>query len=184
MAREIEKITSRQNALLVELHKLSDRKHRVRSEQFRFDGVKLAAEAIGRGVRLRAIVLRETDAEALLARIRALCGADIGEDVRVVSVADGVFDSLSDESAPEGVICMAHYDTELHGAWDKVPPIDERILLLESVRDPSNLGAIIRSAASAEAEEKLIIRSISVWNFPIRIKARDFLKMKRFSMKI
>ena len=148
MAREIEKITSRQNALLVELHKLSDRKHRTRSELFRFDGVKLAAEALGRGVRLRAVVLRETDAEALLGRLEALCGVDALRDARVVSVTDGIFDSLSEESAPEGVICMAHWQRELHGTWEKVPPIDERVLLLESVRDPSNLGAIIRSAAA------------------------------------
>ena len=98
MARELEVITSRQNSLLVELHKLSDRKHRVRSELFRFDGVKLTAEALVRGVRLRAIVLRESDSETLLARVGSLCVAGIPQDVRLVSVTDSIFDSISDES--------------------------------------------------------------------------------------
>jgi TrmH family RNA methyltransferase len=153
---EIEKITSRQNALLVELHKLSDRKHRTRTEQFRFDGVKLAAEALARGVRLRAMVLRETDALAVLARVCSLSGVQPPQDVRLLSVTDAVFDSLSDESAPEGVICMAYRQQDMHGAWGEVPPIDEHVLLLESVRDPSNLGAIIRSAAAFGVDQLIL----------------------------
>lgn len=141
-------ITSRQNSLLIEMHKLTDRKHRTRSGLFRFDGVKLASEALSRNVKLYAVLLRQSDSEAVVKRIFSLCQKDFSPGTRVVCVADHVFDSLSEESAPEGVMCMAHMQEEIHSAWQKTPPTDERVMLLEAVRDPSNLGAIIRSAAA------------------------------------
>lgn len=146
-----ENITSRQNALVVETHKLADRKHRRTTGLFRFDGVKLAAEAMAHSVHLTAILLRQSNAEALVERITTLAGRDIPDTARCVTVADHVFDSLTEESAPEGVICVARMQSTVHTAWQdgrELPPKDEHIMLLESVRDPSNLGAIIRCAAA------------------------------------
>ena len=146
-----EVITSRQNALVVETHKLTDRKHRKTSGLFRFDGVKLAAEAIARDVQLTAILLRQSNAEAVTERIAALAGKGLPDTARCVTVADHVFDSLTEESAPEGVICVAKMQNAVHTVWQEggeLPPVDEHIMLLESVRDPSNLGAIIRGAAA------------------------------------
>lgn len=151
MSLSYEIITSRQNALLVETHKLADRKHRTRQGLFRFDGVKLASEAIARGVELTAVLLRQSNAEAVVDRVTALAAEGLPDTARCVMVADHVFDSLTEESAPEGIICVARMQGAWHRTWQgdmDVPPIDERIVLLESVRDPSNLGAIIRSAAA------------------------------------
>jgi len=151
MSLSYEIITSRQNALLVETHKLADRKHRTKQGLFRFDGVKLAAEAIARGVELTAVLLRQSNAEAVVDRVTALAARGIPDTARCVMVADHVFDSLTEESAPEGVICVARVQHEWHRTWQAemdVPPHKECIMLLESVRDPSNLGAIIRSAAA------------------------------------
>jgi TrmH family RNA methyltransferase len=155
--REI--ITSRQNSLLVETHKLSDRKHRNRSGLFRFDGVKLAAEALLRGVTLHAVLLRESDAENVSERVAAMSGKMWPTGVRVVNVSDHVFDSLSEESAPEGVICVAQIQSELHRTWRSdmnVALRGERVVLLESVRDPSNLGAIIRCAAALGVDRMIL----------------------------
>ena len=159
MALPYEIITSRQNNLLVETHKLTDRKHRNRSGNFRFDGVKLTAEALLRDVKLVAVLLRQSDAETVAERIRSLSGKDFADGTRVVCVADHVFDSLSEESAPEGVICVAKMQGGWHGVWQSdmdTPSLEERIMLLESVRDPSNLGAIIRSAAALGVDRLIL----------------------------
>ena len=159
MALPYEIITSRQNNLLVETHKLTDRKHRNRSGNFRFDGVKLTAEALLRDVELVAVLLRQSDAEAVTARIRSLSGKEFPDGTRVVCVADHVFDSLSEENAPEGVICVAKMQGEWHGVWRSdmdMPSLEERIMLLESVRDPSNLGAIVRSAAALGVDRLIL----------------------------
>ena len=151
MSLSYEIITSRQNSLLVETHKLADRKHRTKQGLFRFDGVKLASEAIARGVELTAVLLRQSNAETVVDRVTTLAAKGIPDMARCVMVADHVFDSLTEESAPEGVICVARVQHEWHRTWQvamDVPTHKERIMLLESVRDPSNLGAIIRSAAA------------------------------------
>ncbi|MBO5898276.1 MAG: RNA methyltransferase [Clostridia bacterium] len=148
LKHEYETITSRRNALLVETHKLSDRKHRNRTGLFRFDGVKLTAEALSRGVALTAVLLRESDAACVLERVFSMCDKEFSSETRVCFVADPIFDSLSEESAPEGIICVASMQGDVHRVWTDAPDSTERVMLLESVRDPSNLGAIIRSAAA------------------------------------
>ncbi len=128
---------------------------------FRFDGVKLAAEALLRGVELTAVLLRQSDAERVSFRIFDLTGKTFPTSARVVQVVDHVFDSLSEEDAPEGIICVARMVTDHHRTWQEtmdIPKSSERIMLLESVRDPSNLGAIIRSAA-ALGVDRLILTS-------------------------
>ncbi len=154
-----ENITSRQNALVVETHKLADRKHRKSYGLFRFDGVKLAAEAIARDVHLTAILLRQSNAEAVAERIETMAGRKLPDTARCVTVLDHVFDSLTEENAPEGVICVARMQQSLHTSWQRegeLPPVDEHIMLLESVRDPSNLGAIIRSAAALGVDRLIL----------------------------
>lgn len=146
--RGYEIITSRRNALLVETHKLSDRKHRRSTGLFRFDGVKLVAEALARDVELTAVLLRKSDASRVLERVFSMCGKEFSGETRVCLVSDPIFDSLSEESAPEGVIGVARAQEDIHRVWDGVPDRTERVMLLESVRDPSNLGAIVRSAAA------------------------------------
>lgn len=160
MALAFELIASRQNSLLVETHKLADRKHRAKSGMFRFDGVKLAAEALLRCVDLAAVLLRQSDAERVFSRVLELSGqTSFPAGTRVVQVVDHVFDSLSDEEAPEGIICVARMQQDLHRAWNEemeVSLFGERVMLLESVRDPSNLGAIIRSAAALGVDRLIL----------------------------
>lgn len=161
MARcdSLDTIRSRQNSLLVETGKLNDRKHRLRSGCFRFDGVKLMAEALRSGVALRAALLRASDAEQTVERVERLSGCPFPFEVRTVLLPDPLFAAMSDEQAPEGVICVASFMTELHGrpSEEELLPMEgERVVLLESVRDPSNLGAIIRSAAAFDVDRLIL----------------------------
>ena len=103
-------ITSRQNRRVVELVKLDDRRAREKTRTFRFDGVKLLCEAIRRGVELESVFLRVGTAERVAARMEELYGCSLSEvGCPVFGVEDGLFEKISQENAPDGVITVGKY---------------------------------------------------------------------------
>lgn len=154
MATGVEIITSRQNRTVVEVGKLTDRRAREAGECFRFDGVKLAAEAVRNGLFPLLMLLRESNADGVAERLLHDTGKALSDCAeRVLTLSDGVFDKISEEKSPDGVICVAKYLDKCKKiatiySDGKIPAPDETVVLLESVRDPANVGAIIRSAAA------------------------------------
>jgi TrmH family RNA methyltransferase len=152
MQNEQEMITSRQNPLVQLTASLADRKHREKEGLFRFDGKKLLLEALQKGLPLVAILYRASSAEALMG---AVAGMKLPAGCRTAVLSDALFDRISEEKSPDGVICLSKRLDKFH----KIITINKRCaleneldeghtLVLESVRDPGNLGTIIRSAAA------------------------------------
>ena len=145
-------IKSRQNRIVVDTIKLSDKKARENVRQFRFDGIKLFGEAVEKGVCFVRILICESKRGALMPLLERQ--SERLENTCVSVLADDVFAKVSEEHSPEGIICVAEYPKNLFWknnlenfqkvATDKT----KRIMLLESVRDPGNMGTIIRSAAA------------------------------------
>ena len=149
-----EVIVSRQNRRVVDLCKLEDRKARQAQKRFRFDGVKLFCEAVIRDVPLVCIYLRKSSIDRVENRFRELTGR-LPEAVTCPAyvLSDELFDRISTENAPEGIICVAEYIDRFHKMYiiKKEAALDlpeGPVLLLESVRDPLNVGAVIRTAAA------------------------------------
>ena len=146
-------IASRQNPLVKEVCALSQKKHRCGQEAFRFDGKKLFLEAIECRIPLKLIILR-CDKEA---EFSELCQRATDENLvsrdGIVTVTDEVFEKLSEEKSPEGVMCVAAFLPSLHkklSAQEAALALgeSERVLIAESLRDPGNLGTIMRSCAA------------------------------------
>ena len=149
-----DKITSRQNRLVIEAGKLCDRKGRNAAGCFRFDGVKLFAEAVEKGVAVRRILLAESRADRMLDIIGKYENSESLSEACAYILSDEVFAKVSEEQSPEGIITIAVFPNS-HAVGDRGLSLLEesarggkRILLLESVRDPGNVGTILRSAAA------------------------------------
>ena len=148
-------IRSRQNKNIVELCKLTDRKARETSRTFRFDGIKLLEEAIKNDVEICAVFLSCAAQERVLAFLHQRFGRAYEDKIeKCFVVSDDIFDKISEEKSPEGVITIAKYidklqkNATIYNSVHFLQMKNESIVLLESVRDPSNVGAIIRSAAA------------------------------------
>lgn len=148
-----ETVTSSQNKYVSLARGLANKKNRENEKKFRFDGVKLFCEAVKKGLELDFLLISESEENSVFEKAEKLYGVRKSDiTCKVIKVASSVFDKLSEEQAPEGVICVAGYVSELHGEPDvesfRNTDTNEKILLLESVRDPQNVGAIIRVAAA------------------------------------
>ena len=148
-----ERITSRQNPRIKRVCSLTEKKGRRAEGLFRFDGIKLLKEALAASVELKEIYLREPISDELLHLLDSAESSGRLKDVAVITVPDSVFEKLSEEQSPEGVITVARPLEQLHqavGAEELLSVIgtSERILLAEALRDPGNLGTVMRSCAA------------------------------------
>ena len=146
-------IKSSQNKYVSLARGLSNRKKREESALFRFDGIKLMCEAQRSGVELDFVLVCEGFEDDIFEKSRSLYGIDRKDlDCRIVVVSRQIFENLTEENAPEGVISVAKYCSDIHKSLEEYSVTDfdknDKILLLDSVRDPQNVGAIIRVAAA------------------------------------
>ena len=132
-------ITSRQNPLAVRLAKLASGKYRREEGLFLAEGVKLASEAVGAGA-VKYLLITEDKAGLPLVSQALDCGGE------VVIMSRGVMEKISTESSPQGVIAVCRMMSDLHCGAEKAAPSSGGVLILDRVRDPGNLGTILRSA--------------------------------------
>jgi len=151
-----ETITSKSNPSVGFLSSLSEKKYRERYGMFRTDGIKLARELLERGITPETLYIKESSADKIIAELA-------GFSSEAVILSDALFDRVSEEKSPEGVICIIKHLDNLKKIATIYNSEDfpqgwrtDRIMLLESLRDPGNLGTVIRSAAALSMERLII----------------------------
>ncbi|MBE6668066.1 MAG: RNA methyltransferase [Ruminococcaceae bacterium] len=152
MTNEI--ITSRQNPRVKAAASLSDKKSRRKAGLFRFDGIKLFGEALGR-VCIDSVFVRYPESEDIARSIKKAIDMGFISDGCVFYLSETVFEKLTEESSPEGIVTVARYADELHTDASESTAAElkgKRLLILESVRDPGNLGTVMRSCAALGIE--------------------------------
>ena len=132
-------ITSHSNPKVKLVRALARRKERYAARQFVVEGVRLIEEAINAGI-VPAFVLytAQTDsrANALLERLRTLTPDTL-------EVSDQVMKEIASTETPQGIVAVMPF-VEL-----PLPTPPQFVLILDAVRDPGNVGAILRSARAA-----------------------------------
>ncbi len=124
-------ITSKQNPLIKRVRALKDKKFRNLYGEYAVEGVKSVKEAFLTGQTVSAVVVTRRFTDAF---------TELFPDTETVS--DELFGYISEEETPQGALAIIKKpDCELK-------PIFGDCLFLDGVRDPSNLGAIIRTAAA------------------------------------
>ncbi len=137
-------ITSRDNPAIRRIRRLfSDGKARREEHAFAIEGARLCEDAAVSGVEIQTALYTARASESYvhpLERIRAVCA-------QVHEIPEGLAKYLADTAAPQGIFCVCGM-LDNRKAFDtigKKPPY-RGYLALENIQDPSNMGAIIRTA--------------------------------------
>ncbi len=148
-------ITSRSNPKIQFAAALGDKKARREHGMFCFEGRKLFLEAIMKKVPLVSVFFTEKNKKLVE-------DALLDSEVSLYMVNDSVYGKLTEEKAPEGIFCLAKAIDKYHNFATIYIPIknegDKRVprMMLSSLRDPGNLGTIIRAAAAFGCKELIL----------------------------
>ena len=146
-------ISSRNNNLVKWAASLQDKKGRGEAGAFIAEGEKLSLEALRRSLPVTHIFVMEGKEERIMELLRPYIDLNLYSECQVITLSESAFSKISTEKAPQGIISVIkHLDffrkLDIIYKEDFFIPKGERALSLYSLRDPGNLGAVIRSAVA------------------------------------
>ena len=144
-------ISSKENEIVKNIKKLSEKKYRDLYNQYIIEGVKLVEEAIFEKMKIKKIVIcddcnkGESISKSLMYEIaRYDC----------VYVTENVFKTITTVSNPQGIIAVIEKNDE-----ENKINYDENILVaLDAIQDPGNLGTILRTVDSVRFKTNINIK--------------------------
>ncbi|MBP5158974.1 MAG: RNA methyltransferase, partial [Lachnospiraceae bacterium] len=133
---------------------LSKKKERDEQGCFVIEGRKPVLEALGSQLEVKEIYLAESFEDEAL--------AGVPEDI-AMRVSDRVFSQLSQTVTPQGVAAVVKMPS--YSLGDMVSNDASRLLILEDIRDPGNLGTMIRTSEAAGIGGVIMTRNtVDVFN--------------------
>ena len=132
------KITSVNNDLIKETAKLLKGKYRDEKGLFLIEGEKGVEEAISAGLKIVYLFVLQN----LLSHFNSF---STGENV-IFEVTEPVLKKISDAKTPPKVVAVVK---QPHFVWSENY---KKVVLLEGIKDPGNLGTILRSAAAFKVD--------------------------------
>ena len=148
-----ETITSRNNPTVKWAASLGTKKGRDEERHFIAEGEKLTLEALSSGMPVSHIFIEENKYPDFILALKSYSDNELYKSTQVYKLSEGAFSKISTEKSPQGVISAIKYldffrDIDIIYKEDFFLANDERAIILCSVRDPGNLGAVIRSSVA------------------------------------
>lgn len=117
------------------------------------EGVRLVRDAIAGGASLRIVALCPAllgDAEADLRRSLDM----LPNGPRIAVVDEAVMRALADTETPQGVVAVADFPA---GGMAPIDPAIALLLVLDGLRDPGNIGTLLRAGAAAGCDAVVVM---------------------------
>jgi len=151
VTEQIPLITSAQNLRFKALRSLRLRKFRQREGRFLIEGIRIVEEALISGAPVETLVY----APGLLVSERARALLERVDPVRHLAISDDLFHTLSLRDEPQGIAATIRIEEP---ALADIPLLDDLLVIVAyQLRDPGNLGAIIRTADAAGATAVVVV---------------------------
>lgn len=138
------RLTGNQNPRIKEVRALKNKNAREEMGCYFIEGARFVEEALKENVRIRYVML----SEAFYANpaSEGLIGEIAGRKLDCYLLQDSLFAAVSDTQTPQGVLAVLDMEKK---PLEGVAPEGGLLVLLDGVRDPGNMGTIIRTADAA-----------------------------------
>ena len=138
-------ITSLDNAKIVEVAKLADKKYRRLTKQYVIEGARLVSDALKHGAKLVSVYVRESNSQ------------DYNFANQIV-VSDRVFAKMCETVNSQGVLAVVEKsETAL------TKPVGN-CLVLDGLQDPGNVGTLIRTAVACGFSDIYAVNSVDLYS--------------------
>ena len=139
--------SSKQNPLIKKIASYKEKKFRTADGVFVTEGVKTVNEAIFNGQDVTIIAATES----VMPKIAV-------STAQMVIVSDEVFKYISDETTPQGALAVIRRKTSA------VKKPSGSALILDGIKDPGNMGTIIRTAAALNYKDLYLIGCVDPYS--------------------
>ncbi len=143
-------ITSAANPRLKYAKSLRKRRNRRKQQQLLLEGHRLIADSMSAGFP-PALFFFTPEAAQNHARLLEQVAAT---GAQLLQVSPDLFAEISETTTPQGVLAVTPIP--------RIPPGSRGLaLILDGVRDPGNLGTLLRSAAAADADQVILLPGVT-----------------------
>jgi RNA methyltransferase, TrmH family len=147
--------------LLTLARDLRRRKGRERQGLFTIEGVRVVEELLRSPLEIAGVLIAPQLREA--PRGAALIAAIGARGIPTSEVKELEFRSAAETESPQGVIAVATIPERSLDGWRGRPTL--RLVVLDSVQDPGNVGTIVRTAAALGADATVALPgTVDLWN--------------------
>lgn len=150
---QVKEITSLSNPIIKDIKALSQKKGREESGTFMAEGLKLVIDALDLGWTITTLVYaKNAKDKPLVSKVaaRALAAGGL-----VLEVSEKVLSAITRRDNPQMVVGI--FKTRWRSLSEISPNLGETYVALDRVRDPGNLGTIIRTADAAGASGVILV---------------------------
>jgi TrmH family RNA methyltransferase len=150
---QVKEVTSLANPIIKDIKALANKKERDETRSFIAEGLKLVIDALDLGWTIKTLVYAKaakgkTQVEQVALKTVATGGL-------VLEVSEKVLSAITRRDNPQMVVGV--FEQRYANLRDMKPALGETYVALDRVRDPGNLGTIIRTADAAGASGVILV---------------------------
>lgn len=149
----VKEVTSLTNPIIKDIKALTNKKSREETGTFMAEGLKLVIDAIELGWAIRTLVYAKAAKGKPL--VEQMAAKTVASGGLVLEVSEKIISSITRRDNPQMVVGI--FESRWKPLKDIRPKDGETWIALDRVRDPGNLGTIIRTADAAGASGVILV---------------------------
>ena len=150
---QVKEVTSLSNPVIKDIRALAQKKNRDRSGRFLAEGLKLVIEALDLGWTVDTLIYAKTARDK--PAVGTIAARAIASGGLVLEVSEKVLSAITRRDNPQ-MVCGV-FEQRLRPLSKLKPKNDDTFIALDRVRDPGNLGTIVRTADAAGAAGVILV---------------------------